>query len=230
MLHVYPPFYKDFHCTASACPDNCCVGWEVVVDDAAAGFYNRLPAPLGGRAAAIHDHRRRRGPDHRHDRRPLPLLDRGPPVCRLGWSWDRRLPAPPAGSFPGSPRTTASSRNTASAWPAPRPPAGFSPSPGHGSWKRKASRGTPPGGGIRLGVPPGAGLRPKNAPGASVAAGPDSPGGTGPLPGYGQPVPGRLPWADAGAPGRRPKFCPNSGPVLRETFVPSSGFTEAWKF
>ena len=47
MLHVYPPFYKDFHCTASACPDNCCVGWEVVVDDAAAGFYNRLPGPLG---------------------------------------------------------------------------------------------------------------------------------------------------------------------------------------
>lgn len=47
MLHVYPPFYKDFHCTASACPDNCCVGWEVVVDDDAAAFYSRLPGPLG---------------------------------------------------------------------------------------------------------------------------------------------------------------------------------------
>ena len=42
MLHVYPPFYKDFHCTASACPDNCCVGWEVVVDDAAQLLENVL--------------------------------------------------------------------------------------------------------------------------------------------------------------------------------------------
>ena len=90
---------------------------------------------------------------------------------------------------------------------------------GHGSWKRKASRGTP-GGGIRLGVPPGAGLRPKNAPGASVAAGPDSPGGTGPLPGYGQPVPGRLPWADAGALAGGRNFVPIPGQSYRRLLSP----------
>ena len=35
MLQIYPPFYKRFRCMASACPDSCCVGWEVVDDDAA---------------------------------------------------------------------------------------------------------------------------------------------------------------------------------------------------
>ena len=47
MLQIYPPFYKRFRCMASACPDSCCVGWEVVVDDDAAAFYRRLPGPLG---------------------------------------------------------------------------------------------------------------------------------------------------------------------------------------
>lgn len=47
MLHVYLPFYKIFRCTASACPDNCCVGWEVVVDDDTAAFYGTVPGPLG---------------------------------------------------------------------------------------------------------------------------------------------------------------------------------------
>ena len=47
LLQIYPPFYKRFRCMASACPDSCCVGWEVVVDDDAAAFYRRLPGPLG---------------------------------------------------------------------------------------------------------------------------------------------------------------------------------------
>lgn len=47
MLHAYPPFYKPFRCTASACPDNCCVGWEVVVDDDTAKLYSSIPGSLG---------------------------------------------------------------------------------------------------------------------------------------------------------------------------------------
>lgn len=47
LLQIYPPFYKHFRCMASACPDSCCVGWEVVVDDDAAAFYHHLPGPLG---------------------------------------------------------------------------------------------------------------------------------------------------------------------------------------
>lgn len=47
MLHIYPDFYHKFRCIASQCPDSCCAGWEVVVDDEAAAFYETVPGPLG---------------------------------------------------------------------------------------------------------------------------------------------------------------------------------------
>lgn len=47
MLHVYPEYYDRFHCLASQCPDSCCTGWEVVVDDETAAFYESLSTPLG---------------------------------------------------------------------------------------------------------------------------------------------------------------------------------------
>jgi len=47
MLHVYPQYYDRFHCIASQCPDSCCRGWEVVVDDDTAAFYESLSTPLG---------------------------------------------------------------------------------------------------------------------------------------------------------------------------------------
>lgn len=46
MLHIYPSFYREFRCAASACPDSCCVGWEVVVDEEAAAYYASLSGPL----------------------------------------------------------------------------------------------------------------------------------------------------------------------------------------
>lgn len=47
MLHVYPEYYDRFQCLASRCPDSCCTGWEVVVDDETAAFYEGLSTPLG---------------------------------------------------------------------------------------------------------------------------------------------------------------------------------------
>lgn len=47
MEHIYPSFYKTFRCSASQCPDNCCFGWGVVVDDDTAAFYESLDTPLG---------------------------------------------------------------------------------------------------------------------------------------------------------------------------------------
>ncbi len=47
MEHIYPSFYKTFRCSASRCPDNCCFGWGVVVDDDTAAFYESLDTPLG---------------------------------------------------------------------------------------------------------------------------------------------------------------------------------------
>lgn len=46
MLHCYPDFYEDFRCIAGKCPDSCCYGWSVVVDDEAAAFYETLTGPL----------------------------------------------------------------------------------------------------------------------------------------------------------------------------------------
>ena len=48
-----PEYYRAFRCIASACPDSCCKEWEVDVDDAAAGFYRRLPGTLGDALRAV---------------------------------------------------------------------------------------------------------------------------------------------------------------------------------
>ena len=33
MLNTVPDYYKKFSCIADKCPDTCCAGWEIVVDD-----------------------------------------------------------------------------------------------------------------------------------------------------------------------------------------------------
>ena len=38
---------EDFRCLAAACPDSCCVGWDVVVDDAAAEQYRAMQDAFG---------------------------------------------------------------------------------------------------------------------------------------------------------------------------------------
>jgi lysine-N-methylase len=44
MKLITPSYYGKFRCLAGKCPDTCCAGWEVVVDDAAAAQYDALPA------------------------------------------------------------------------------------------------------------------------------------------------------------------------------------------
>ena len=41
--------YKQFRCIAQNCPDSCCQGWEVDVDEHAAAYYRTLPGELGDR-------------------------------------------------------------------------------------------------------------------------------------------------------------------------------------
>lgn len=43
MITVTPSFYKDFSCIAGECPDSCCQGWEVDVDEKSMEYYNSLP-------------------------------------------------------------------------------------------------------------------------------------------------------------------------------------------
>lgn len=42
MRQTFPSFYPFFACTASACSDNCCIGWEIDIDSRTAGRYRSL--------------------------------------------------------------------------------------------------------------------------------------------------------------------------------------------
>ena len=44
---IYPSYYNQFTCIASACPDSCCHEWEVQVDAASAQRYRAMEGPLG---------------------------------------------------------------------------------------------------------------------------------------------------------------------------------------
>ena len=47
MIYIKPSFYNEFKCIADKCTDNCCIGWEIDVDDDAFLKYNKLNTPLG---------------------------------------------------------------------------------------------------------------------------------------------------------------------------------------
>ena len=46
---MVPYYYKDFKCTASKCPDTCCAGWEIIIDDETYKRYNSVPGDFGER-------------------------------------------------------------------------------------------------------------------------------------------------------------------------------------
>ena len=52
MLVTKPNRDKDFRCLASACPDTCCAGWEIVVDDNSAARFLAMEGELGERMRA----------------------------------------------------------------------------------------------------------------------------------------------------------------------------------
>jgi len=49
MKLTFPYYYKDFSCIASACPDNCCVGWEICIDGETMKKYRHIGGGLGDR-------------------------------------------------------------------------------------------------------------------------------------------------------------------------------------
>ena len=42
-----PEYYERFHCIASACPDNCCIGWEIDIDEISAQRYQQVGGAFG---------------------------------------------------------------------------------------------------------------------------------------------------------------------------------------
>lgn len=54
-----PHYYKRFRCIASECPDTCCAGWEIVIDDRTLKKYRKVRGPLGRRIRASVDRKKK---------------------------------------------------------------------------------------------------------------------------------------------------------------------------
>lgn len=49
MEYVYPDYYRHFTCIGGKCPDTCCAGWEIVIDDKTLEKYRAYPGGFGNR-------------------------------------------------------------------------------------------------------------------------------------------------------------------------------------
>ena len=49
MQITFPSYYKKFSCIADACPDTCCAGWQIVIDETSLDKYEELSGPFGNR-------------------------------------------------------------------------------------------------------------------------------------------------------------------------------------
>ena len=49
MKTLVPTIYKDFRCIGSVCQDNCCIGWEIDIDETTADFYRSVSGAFGDR-------------------------------------------------------------------------------------------------------------------------------------------------------------------------------------
>ena len=49
MKFIKPNFYDQFRCTASACSDTCCAGWEIDIDPDTREYYENLEGEFGDR-------------------------------------------------------------------------------------------------------------------------------------------------------------------------------------
>ncbi len=49
MIFRVPSYYKDFRCIADKCKDNCCIGWEIDIDDSTAETYRSTAGAFGER-------------------------------------------------------------------------------------------------------------------------------------------------------------------------------------
>ncbi len=49
MLHIVPNYYAQFQCIAGACRHNCCIGWEIDIDEDTAEFYQDCSGPMAKR-------------------------------------------------------------------------------------------------------------------------------------------------------------------------------------
>ncbi|MBR6627318.1 MAG: flagellin lysine-N-methylase [Lachnospiraceae bacterium] len=55
MKYIKPDFYDTFKCTAGDCPDSCCKGWQIMIDDESFDKYLKLGGDFGKRMTASLD-------------------------------------------------------------------------------------------------------------------------------------------------------------------------------
>ena len=49
MQFTFPNYYKEFSCIAGACPDTCCAGWQILIDDKTLKKYQHFKGPFRNR-------------------------------------------------------------------------------------------------------------------------------------------------------------------------------------
>lgn len=49
MITAFPEYYNEFTCIASRCRHNCCIGWEIDIDEESAERYKAVEGPLAER-------------------------------------------------------------------------------------------------------------------------------------------------------------------------------------
>ncbi len=48
-MHIYPDYYDKFKCIADKCKHNCCIGWEIDIDENTLDFYSTITGDFGKR-------------------------------------------------------------------------------------------------------------------------------------------------------------------------------------
>ncbi len=49
MRYSKPDYYDDFKCVAGKCPDTCCAGWQIMIDEGALEYYGEVEGEFGRR-------------------------------------------------------------------------------------------------------------------------------------------------------------------------------------
>ena len=59
MLYTIPDYYKEFQCIADKCPDTCCAGWQIVIDEQSLKRYKKIRGKFFLRVLSSIDWRKR---------------------------------------------------------------------------------------------------------------------------------------------------------------------------
>ncbi len=59
MTYIYPDYYSKFKCIAEKCKHNCCIGWEIDIDEDTYDYYSRVKGNFGSALSLGIDHENR---------------------------------------------------------------------------------------------------------------------------------------------------------------------------